>query len=348
MEPDHRTPSRRTGVLRADGGDERAASAKPDLGPPRDFVGYGRNPPHPGWPGDARIAVNFNLNVEAGGERSTLEGDSSSEDVLSDTGYGSSTRARAASWWSRSFEYGPRVGCWRVMRIFKKFDVRISVLAVVRGLQRAPDLARAFVEEGHEIVSHGWRWIDYTKMDEAQERKHIALATEGLVALTGQAPVGWFGGRPSVNTRRLLVEQGGYLYDRDYLGDELPFWVEVGRRKHLVVPYSYETNDNRFDQNNGFSTADDFARYMIDCFDLMYGADAPKIMSVALHDRLIGRPAGRLASSSFSIMRDNATACGSAPGATSPSIGVKSTRLKTTPVAGRQSSASSASTSAAR
>jgi len=295
MEPDRRTLSRRSGARPADGGDKRAASAKPDLGPPRDFVGYGRNPPHPGWPGDARIAVNFNLNVEAGGERSTLEGDGSSEDVLSDTGYGPYEGARSLMVES-SFEYGPRVGCWRLMRIFKKFDVRISVLAVVRGFQRAPELARAFVEEGHEIVSHGWRWIDYTKMDEGQERKHIALATEGLIALTGQAPVGWFGGRPSVNTRRLLVEQGGYLYDRDYLGDELPFWVEVGGRKHLIVPYSYETNDNRFDQNNGFSTADDFARYMIDCFDLMYdeGADQPKIMSVGLHDRLIGRPARSL------------------------------------------------------
>ena len=214
---------------------------------------------------------------------------------MSDTGYGSYEGARSLMVES-SFEYGPRVGCWRLIRIFKKFDVRISVLAVVRGLQRAPELARAFVEEGHEIVSHGWRWIDYTKMDEGQERKHIALATEGLVALTGQAPIGWFGGRPSINTRRLLVEQGGYLYDRDYLGDELPFWVEVGGRKHLIVPYSYETNDSGFDQNNGFSTADDFARYMIDCFDLMYeeGADAPKIMSVALHDRLIGRPARAL------------------------------------------------------
>ena len=290
-----RMSSRPTGPRPADGGGKRAASAKPDVGPPRDFVGYGRSPPQPGWPGDARIAVNFNLNVEAGGERSTLEGDSSSEDILSDTGYGPYEGARSLMVES-SFEYGPRVGCWRLIRIFKKFDVRISVLAVVRGLQRAPELARAFVEEGHEIVSHGWRWIDYTKMDEGQERKHIALATEGLVALTGQAPIGWFGGRPSINTRRLLVEQGGYLYDRDYLGDELPFWVEVGGRKHLIVPYSYETNDSRFDQNNGFSTADDFARYMIDCFDLMYeeGADAPKIMSVALHDRLIGRPARAL------------------------------------------------------
>jgi peptidoglycan/xylan/chitin deacetylase (PgdA/CDA1 family) len=290
-----RMSSRPTGPRPADGGGKRAASAKPDVGPPRDFVGYGRSPPQPGRPGDARIAVNFNLNVEAGGERSTLEGDSSSENILSDTGYGSYEGARSLMVES-SFEYGPRVGCWRLIRIFKKFDVRISVLAVVRGLQRAPELARAFVEEGHEIVSHGWRWIDYTKMDEGQERKHIALATEGLVALTGQAPIGWFGGRPSINTRRLLVEQGGYLYDRDYLGDELPFWVEVGGRKHLIVPYSYETNDSGFDQNNGFSTADDFARYMIDCFDLMYeeGADAPKIMSVALHDRLIGRPARAL------------------------------------------------------
>jgi peptidoglycan/xylan/chitin deacetylase (PgdA/CDA1 family) len=192
-----------------------------------------------------------------------------------------------------SFEYGPRVGSWRLMRIFKKFDVRISVLAVVRGLQHYPDLAAAFVEEGHEIVSHGWRWIDYTKMSEGQERKHIALATQGLAELTGRRPDGWFSGRPSVNTRRLLVDEGGYLYDRDYLGDELPFWVDVGGRRHLVVPYSYETNDNRFDQNSGFSTADAFARYLIDCFDLMYeeGAETPKIMSVALHDRLTGRPA---------------------------------------------------------
>jgi allantoinase len=195
-----------------------------------------------------------------------------------------------------SFEYGPRVGSWRLMRIFKTFDVRISVLAVVRGLQRAPDLAVAFVEDGHEIVSHGWRWIDYTTTSEREERKHIALATEGLAGLTGQRPAGWFTGRPSVNTRRLVVEQGGYLYDRDYLGDELPFWIDFGERQHLVVPYSYETNDSRFDQNNGFSTADDFARYMIDCFDLMYeeGAETPKMMSVALHDRLIGRPARAL------------------------------------------------------
>jgi peptidoglycan/xylan/chitin deacetylase (PgdA/CDA1 family) len=280
-----RTPSR---VASGKG----AAASKLKFDPPRDFVGYGRNPPHPQWPGGARIALNFNLNVEAGGERSILEGDTFSESVLSDLGYPAYKSARSPLVES-AFEYGPRVGCWRLLRIFKTFDVRIGVLAVVRGLQRYPDLAAAFVEGGHEIVSHGWRWIDYTTMSEREERKHIWLATKGLEALTGQRPVGWFGGRPSVNTRRLVVEQGGYLYDRDYLGDELPFWVDVGARQHLVVPYSYDTNDNRFDQNNGFSTADDFARYMIDCFDLMYeeGAETPKMMSVALHDRLIGRPA---------------------------------------------------------
>ena len=215
--------------------------------------------------------------------------------MLSDLGYPSYDGARSLLVES-AFEYGPRVGCWRLLRIFKRFDVRISALTVARGLQRTPELAAAFVEDGHEIVSHGWRWIDYTTMSEREERRHIALATEGLAALSGRRPVGWFGGRPSVNTRRLVVEQGGYLYDRDYLGDELPFWVDVGERQHLVVPYSLETNDNRFDQNNGFSTADDFARYMIDAFDLLYeeGAEHPKMMSVALHDRLIGRPARAL------------------------------------------------------
>ena len=262
------------------------------MGEPRDFVGYGGRPPHPNWPGEARIAVNFNLNVEAGGENSILDGDKASESVLTDIGYPSYVGARSPLVES-AFEYGPRVACWRLIRIFKQFNVKISVLGVVRGLQLYPDLARAFVEDGHEIVSHGWRWIDYAQMSQNEERDHVRLATRGIAALTGKPPVGWFSGRPSANTRRLVAEHGGYLYDRDYLGDELPFWVKFGDRRHLVVPYSLETNDNRFDRNSGFSTADDFARYMIDCFDLMYeeGAEHPKIMSIALHDRLIGRPA---------------------------------------------------------
>lgn len=274
------------------GADQRPGVAARDLGPPRDFVGYGRNPPDPRWPGRARIAVNFNLNVEAGGEHCILEGDDASEHLLTDIGFPSYKGVRSPIVES-VFEYGPRVGCWRLLRIFKQFGIRISILGVVRGLQQYPDLTRAFVEHGHEVLSHGWRWIDYHQMDEAEEREHVRLAVEGIRNLTGEAPTGWFSGRPSINTRRLLVEHGGFLYDRDYLGDELPFWVGVGERRHLVIPYSLETNDNRFDQNNGFSTADQFAHYLIDCFDMMYdeGADAPKLMSIALHDRLMGRPA---------------------------------------------------------
>jgi peptidoglycan/xylan/chitin deacetylase (PgdA/CDA1 family) len=274
-----------------------AASPKPrriesNLGPSRDFLGYGADPPHARWPGDARIAVNFNLNIEAGGEHSILEGDTHSEDLLTDIGF-PAYRGLRSPLVESVFEYGPRVGCWRLLRIFKRFGVKISVLGVVRGLQMYPEVTRAFVEDGHEIVSHGWRWLDYHQMQEKEEREHIRLAVAGLKKLTGAPPVGWFNGRSSVNTRRLLVEHGGFLYDRDYLGDELPFWVKVGDRNHLVIPYSLETNDNRFDRNIGFSTADEFTQYMIDCFDLLYeeGAERPKIMSVALHDRLIGRPA---------------------------------------------------------
>ena len=261
-------------------------------GPARDFLGYGANPPHARWPGNARVALNFNLNVEAGGERSLLEGDDVSELLLTDIGF-PSYRGKRSPMVESVFEYGPRVGCWRLLRIFQKFDVKVSVLGVVRGLQQYPELTRAFVEAGHEIVSHGWRWLDYHHMDEAEEREHIRLAVDGVRKLTGAAPVGWFNGRPSVRTRKLLVEHGGFAYDRDYLGDELPFWVEVEGRSHLVVPYSLETNDNRFDRNTGFSTADEFAQYMIDAFEIFYGEgeERPKLMSVALHDRLIGRPA---------------------------------------------------------
>jgi allantoinase len=263
-----------------------------DLGPPRDFRGYGAQPPHARWPGDARIAVNLNLNVEAGGEHCLLEGDTSSEHLLTDIGFPAYTQTRSPMVES-VFEYGPRVGCWRLLRIFRRFDIKISILAVVRGLQQYPELAQAFVEEGHEIVSHGWRWLDYHQVSEATEREHIRMAFDGIKAMAGEAPIGWFNGRPSINTRRLVVEHGGFLYDRDYLGDELPFWVRYGTRNHLVIPFSFETNDNRFDQNNGFSTADDFATYLIDCFNLLYeeGLESPKIMTVSLHDRLIGRPA---------------------------------------------------------
>ena len=257
----------------------------------RDFRGYGRNPPDPCWPGGARVAININLNFEAGGERTIADGDASSEGLLNDIGAPAYPGVRSPLVES-VFEYGSRVGVWRLLRIFRDFEIPVSVLGVVRALQRNPEPVAAFIEDGHEIVSHGWRWIDYHTVDEETERAHVQLALDGIAALTGRRPLGWMTGRPGANTRRLIVE-AGIGYDRDALNDELPYWTNVGGRSHLVIPYSFETNDNRFDQNLGFSTADDFARYFIDCFDLLYaeGAEHPRMMSIALHDRLIGRPA---------------------------------------------------------
>jgi len=166
---------------------------------------------------------------------------------------------------------------------------------VAKAAERNPELTRAFVADGHEIVSHGYRWLDYQTIPPDEEREHVRRGIETLERVAGVRPVGWMTGRPSANTRRLHLELGGFLYDRDNLNDELPYWVTVGATRHLVIPYSFETNDNRFDQNRGFSTGDDFARYMIDCFETLYaeGADRPKLMSLAVHDRLIGRP-GRI------------------------------------------------------
>jgi peptidoglycan/xylan/chitin deacetylase (PgdA/CDA1 family) len=260
----------------------------------RDFIGYGAEPPDPHWPGGARIAVNLNLNFEGGGENSILEGDPASEGGLNDIGQPALLGLRAPLVES-VFEYGSRVGGWRLLRLFRGYGVKVCLLAVARAAERNPELTRAFVEDGHEIVSHGYRWLDYQTMPEAIEREHVRLGIETIERVAGMRPVGWMTGRPSANTRRLHVELGGFLYDRDSLNDELPYWVRVGGTRHLVIPYSFETNDNRFDQNRGFATGDDFARYMIDCFDTLYaeGAERPKLMSLALHDRLIGRP-GRI------------------------------------------------------
>jgi len=261
----------------------------------RDFKGYGRDLPEARWPGKARICINLNLNYEGGGERSVLEGDGCSENLLTDTGFPSVEGARSIHP-EGSFEYGSRVGVWRCLRIFERFDIKVSVLGVVQAMLRNPEVADAFVKAGHEIVSHGWRWIDYQDMPEAEERRHIDYAIQGIERLTGERPKGWMTGRPGPNTRRLLVEAGGFLYDRDALNDELPYWVEVAGKPFLVIPYSYETNDNRFDEHRGFKTADDFFTYMRDAFDVLYeeGAERPKLLSIGLHDRVIGRP-GRAA-----------------------------------------------------
>ncbi len=265
---------------------------KPDPMVARDLVGYGEFPPDPDWPGGASIAVNFNLNVEGGGEATLVNGDDGSEGMLNDIGVGTKSGQRSPLVES-VFEFGSRRGAWRVLDIFRDFSVQVSVLAVARALEQNPELAKAFVQRGHEIVSHGYRWIDYADVAEEVERQHIQRAIDVLTRLTGMRPVGWMTGRPGPNTRRLLVEAGGFLYDRDSLADELPYWLRVGDRPHLVIPYSYEANDNRFNENSGFSTGDDFFSYMRDAFDVLRREGqkgSPKLLSIGLHDRLIGRP----------------------------------------------------------
>jgi len=265
---------------------------KPDPMIARDLIGYGEFSPDPAWPGGAVIAVNFNLNVEGGGEATLANGDDVSEGMLNDIGVPTQADRRVPLVES-AFEFGSRRGAWRVLDVFREFSIKVSVLGVARALEQNPELARAFVERGHEIVAHGYRWIDYGTVSEDVERDHIRRAVEILTKLTGTKPVGWMTGRPGPNTRRLIVEAGGFLYDRDSLADELPYWLRVGDKPHLVIPYSYEANDNRFNENSGFSTGDDFFTYMRDAFDLLYREGkngVPKLLSIGLHDRLIGRP----------------------------------------------------------
>jgi peptidoglycan/xylan/chitin deacetylase (PgdA/CDA1 family) len=265
---------------------------KPDPMIARDLVGYGEYPPDPCWPGGATVAVNFNLNVEGGAELTLANGDTGSEGMLNDIG-APAYAGRRVPLVESVFEYGSRRGAWRLLDIFRDFSIHVSVLGVARALEQTPDLARAMVERGHEIVSHGYRWIDYCLVSEEIERDHIRRAVDILTALTGMAPTGWMTGRPGPNTRRLLVEAGGFLYDRDSLADELPYWLTIGSKPHLVIPYSFETNDNRFNENSGFATGEQFFTYMRDAFDVLHRegrAGAPKLLSIGLHDRLIGRP----------------------------------------------------------
>ena len=269
---------------------------KPDPMVTRDLVGYGEFLPHPAWPHGAHIAVNFNLNIEGGGESSLANGDTVSEGMLNDIGVGAQSGRRVPLVES-VFEYGSRRGAWRLLDIFAEFSIPVSILGVVRALEQNPELAKACVSRGHEIVSHGYRWIDYGAVSEEVEAEHVRLAIEGLTKLVGERPLGWMTGRPGPNTRRLICEEGGFLYDRDALCDELPYWLRMDTGPHLVIPYSYETNDNRFNENSGFSTGEDFFTYMRDAFDVLYREGvkgSPKLLSIGLHDRLIGRP-GRAA-----------------------------------------------------
>ena len=270
---------------------------------PRDLVGYGRNTPHPQWPGQARVALQFVLNYEEGGENAVLHGDGGSEQFLSEMFNPPSFTERHMSM-EGIYEYGSRVGVWRILREFEKRGLPLTVFGVGMALQRHPELTAAFVELGHEIACHGWRWISYQNLDEATEREHMRLGLDAIEKLTGNRPLGWYTGRDSPQTRRLVADDGGLLYDSDYYGDDLPFWMKVKRTDgtvvpRLVVPYTLDTNDMRFALPQGFAQAEDFFIYLRDSFDALYaegdpnGENAPKMMSVGMHCRLLGRP-GRL------------------------------------------------------
>ena len=267
---------------------------------PRDLVGYGARIPHADWPGDARVAVQFVLNYEEGAENSVLHGDAGSEQFLSEIIGAAAYPARHLSMES-IYEYGSRAGVWRILREFERRGLPLTVFGVAMALERNPEATAAFAALGHEIACHGWRWIHYQDVDEATEREHMRIGVDTIRRMTGTAPLGWYTGRDSPNTRRLLVEHGGFLYDSDYYGDDLPLWTQVetsdGRRvPHLIVPYTLDCNDMRFATPQGFNTGEHFLTYLRDAFDVLYaeGAERPKMMSVGLHCRLLGRP-GRFA-----------------------------------------------------
>ena len=266
---------------------------------PRDLRGHGRHPPDPQWPGGARVALQFVLNFEEGGENSVLHGDAGSEQFLSEMANPPAYEARHLSM-EGIYEYGSRVGVWRLLREFERRGLPLTVFGVGMALQRCPEVCAAFVELGHEIASHGWRWINYQNVDEATERAHLQQAVAAIKQLTGEPPLGWYTGRDSPRTRRLVAEHGGFEYDSDYYGDDLPFWLNVRKSDgelapQLVVPYTLDCNDMRFALPQGFSHGDEFFNYLRDAFDFHHaeGAERPSMMSVGMHCRLLGRP-GRM------------------------------------------------------
>jgi putative urate catabolism protein len=274
---------------------------------PRDLKGYGRHPPHPRWPGDARMALQFVLNYEEGAENCVLDGDPASEVFLSEIINAQAFPMRHMSMESL-YEYGSRAGLWRVLRAFERHHLPITIFAVAAAVHRNPEAAAAFKELGHEIACHGLRWISYQQIDPDTERAHMAEAVAILRTAFGTAPLGWYTGRDSPQTRRLLVEHGGFVYDSDSYADDLPYWTQVAigegasRRvaPHLVVPYALDTNDMRFAIAQGFNSGTQFFDYLVAAFDTLYregdpnGLDRPKMLSIGLHCRLVGRP-GRIA-----------------------------------------------------
>ena len=277
---------------------------------PRDMLGYGQHPPHPLWPNNSRIAVQFVINYEEGGENCILHGDPASETFLSEIiGAPPFVGARHMSMESL-YEYGSRAGFWRLHRLFSSRNIPVTIFGVAMALERNPEAVEAMLKADWEIASHGYRWIDYKDIPEDIEREHIDKAIEIHTRVTGNRPLGWYTGRTSVNTQRLVQEVGGFLYDADSYADDLPYWVETPAGKpHLVIPYTLDTNDMRFASPQGFNSGDQFFNYLRDAFDVLYAegetastegnssarSSCPKMLSIGLHCRLIGRP-GRIAS----------------------------------------------------
>jgi putative urate catabolism protein len=262
---------------------------------PRDMTGYGRDWPHPGWPGDARVAVQFVINYEEGAESNVLHGDPASESLLSEFGFAVPRAGERYKPVESMYEYGTRVGFWRLHRLFTERAVPVTVNAVAMALERNPAAVAAMVEAGWELSTHGYRWVDHHGMPEAVEREHIRKAVEVHLRMTGQRPLGSFIGRRSENTVRLVAEEGGFVYTQDSYADEVPYWIVESGRPLLVVPYTADVNDHRFATTPGFDWGAPFFEYLRDAFDVLYeeGAQTPRMMQIGLHNRLIGRP-GRI------------------------------------------------------
>jgi len=263
---------------------------------PRDMVGYGASPPLADWPGGTRLAVQVVLNYEEGGENSVLHGDEASEAFLSEIVAAQPLAGVRHICMEQLYEYGSRVGVWRLLKLFERKGIPLTIFAVAMAAERNPRAIRAMVELGHEIASHGYRWINYQYVSEEIEREHMKKAVEILTQVAGERPLGWYTGRTSPNTRRLVAEHGGFLYDADDYNDDLPYWAVVEGRPQLIVPYTLDANDMRFASPQGFNSGDQFYAYLKDSFDVLHaeGAEVPRMMSVGLHCRLVGRP-GRMA-----------------------------------------------------
>jgi len=262
---------------------------------PRDLIGYGPTPPQAGWPNGARLAVQFVLNYEEGSENCILHGDPASEAFLSEIVGAHPWQGERHMNMESLYEYGSRVGVWRILELFRRKEIPLTLFAVAMAIERNPAVAEAAMKAGHEICSHGYRWIDYRNVPEDVEREHLAKAIEILTRISGTRPLGWYTGRTGANTRRLVAEEGGFLYDADDYSDDLPFWVTVEGRPPLVVPSTLDANDMRFATPQGFNAGDQFLNYLRDSFDTLYaeGGTTPRMMSIGLHCRLAGRP-GRI------------------------------------------------------